>query len=505
MKTRQAGEQTPSRGFSRFLHHDSAYEAVAALSRWFFGTPYVMAVAVALVFMVVSFVVNDMSRPLEWDEAVYLSEAVPSIPDVGFSVHRSRGIVLVAYPYSLLGTTSIAPLRIWLVIVHSLGLGVVVEIWRRLVGPPVLGSALIFGSSWLTLFYSAELSPNLLTGLLLASALGLIILFVRNPGRRLWAGLAVVLLAAGALVRPSDSVWYTFGAIAATTLTAIPLLPVLFIGLAGVGLGWVPWVIEAEMRFGGVLARFRAASEIVGTGAKASIRSHLELLDGPLVGPDPSGAIPWMGVAWLAGLLALSIIVLIRSWGGSSRNESVLPAGAAIGSAFPYVFLTGALAPRFLLPAYLALALVSGQALRVRDLRGVMKLLVWGAAAVVVVASFWQVGVAFDISSEQSGQRQVAQALGLAIGESSQGAACVVASQYGYPQIQVYSGCSGSRMTPDSSNLPYEMKVGITQGMSAFVVFWSEAPGTSPVATWSRTIVDTSSGEVYLYKLGASG
>ena len=463
------------------------------------------ATFVAVVFMITSLAVNDLDRSLDWDEATYLSEALPSIADVGFDAHRARGIVVVAYPFHLLDTTSIAPLRIWLVLVHSVGLGIVVEIWRRIVGAPVLASALIFASSWLALFYSAELSPNLLASLLLAAALGCTLLSVRNRGRVLWAVFAVLFLAAGAFVRPTDSLWYTVGVMATALITALPVLKVLLIAVAGLGLGWFPWVIEAELHFGGTFERLRKASELVSAGIGTSFKDHVLLLDGPLVGPQPSGGIPWFGVAWLAGLLVLSVTVLVRSWGGRARLETVVPAGAAVASAFPYVFLTGALAPRFLLPAYLALALVSGQAFGLKDRKGFVRLLVWAAAAVVAVASLWQITVAIDISSDQLERRQVALDLGLAIKDLSQGTSCVVASQYGYPQIQVYSECNGSRMTLVSPTLPEEVSAGLGEGMTAFVVFWSEAPKSSPVATWPRTIVETSFGGVYVYRFDAPG
>lgn len=226
--------------------------------------------------------------------------------------------------------------------------------WLRILHRPaaVWVAAGLHGSLWITLFYANSAMPNHHTAMGAAAAVGCF-LAPRPRYAGVAAGLAVV-----TLIRPNDGV-----AVAVPLLLAAVLMPALrghgrlwgrlSAVAAGLVAGALPWVVEAEVRFGGVHSRLAEADEVQG-GLRAvfSLGAHFTALDGPLLcRPCTDDSVRLPATEWW-GLLPL--LVGLGLWAERRARRSTAPLWPAVA---PYLFLVPYAAPRFLLPAYALLAL----------------------------------------------------------------------------------------------------------------------------------------------------
>jgi hypothetical protein len=164
-------------------------------------------------------------------------------------------------------------------------------------------------------------------------------------------------------------------------------------------LGWLPWIVEAFLRFGGPITRLRSAAETGPHGLSFSTTNLLafpRLLDGaPLyfsgTSPAQAGPLRMVFVLWLAALVVL-VLLGIPAAAAQRRLPEILTAllPAALLAVF-YLTITAVTALRFVLPVIALLALVVATALvqAVRMSRGRARTLV-----AVVVA----VGVLTDVA-----------------------------------------------------------------------------------------------------------
>ncbi|CAM5235640.1 hypothetical protein [Streptomyces canarius] len=171
----------------------------------------------------------------------------------------------------------------------------------------------------------------------------------------LWglAGSAAVM----AWMRPVDAVWAT-----------VPLLALglarrhrraLLVLLAGLAAGAAEWVIEAYASYGGLARRLSDGSAIQGgLGWHFAVVDQLRGLGGRTLCRPCTGALPHPLVTlWWFALPVLAALALVVARRGRRRAVTVLPLACAATAAFPYLFLIGYAAPRFLLPAYALLAI----------------------------------------------------------------------------------------------------------------------------------------------------
>lgn len=332
----------------------------------FFGTAQVLLVA---------------DVPLGWDESIYASQTDPRRPALVFSAPRSRGMSWVAAPIQAVAGSTVA-LRVYLAVVASLALYAAYAVWLR-VRPDgsVPLAALGFSTLWLTVFYGPSTMPNVAIALAGVFAAGTLVCASREIGPHWlpWAGGAAV--AAATMIRPGDVVPLA-GALGVAVLAhrpwrrrAVGLLAPLVVGAA---VGAVPWLVEAQLRYGGVPARVYRALSTQGTGERFVPDYQLRALDGPLLCRPCERAtqpIPLWGVLFWAALVALvavAVWVVVRRRRQVLADATLLPAWAGGVLALPYLLLVGYAAPRFMLPVYALLALPVGQALHhlVTDPRG---------------------------------------------------------------------------------------------------------------------------------------
>ncbi len=350
-------------------------------------------VGVAAAFSVAQLAFVAPHLGLSWDEVVYVSQLSIHAPAATLDPARARGVSLLAAPVTML-TSSILALRIYLSLLSGVGLLLALLAWRRLRPAWLLALAgVCYASLWTAQYYGPQAMPDEwvafsvfgAVGLFLrASAAGRVVPAVPAPsdsgpatphsaqilgflrGRQgLLAGLAAC-LAVAALVRPGDAL-YVAAALGIAVL-AVPrfrqasLLAAVVLGFAG---GAAEWVIEAYVRYGGLLARLHAAAaEQGGFGVYAGWWAELRALNGPtLCRPCTVGLRdPVVGLWWLA-LPVIVVLGVLAAHRAGRLASSALAACCGLAAAFQYLFLVNYAAPRFLLPAYLLLAIPVADAL----------------------------------------------------------------------------------------------------------------------------------------------
>ncbi|MFF5706107.1 hypothetical protein ACFY7H_27040 [Streptomyces sp. NPDC012794] len=319
-----------------------------------FLAPVAAAYAVAQLLLAVP------GTGLGWDETVYVSQVSRDAPAAFFSAPRARGITYLVAPVAAL-TPSVTALRIYLVLLSSGALLICLWVWRRLLPAPVLALAgVLFTGLWPTLFYGSRAMPNLWVAFGALLTVGCFLRAARDPGDRLALAGTVAGAALAALMRPSDAVWLVLPLACAACAVRTGRRLALVVALAvGALLGAAEWVIEAELRYGGLLARLHRADEIQGgIGWHPAFGDHLRALGGrTLCRPcDGPGSHPLTVLWWfiLPPAAAGGLVVAYRA--GRLRGVLV-PTAAAVSLAAPYLLTIGYAAPRFLLPAYALLSL----------------------------------------------------------------------------------------------------------------------------------------------------
>ncbi|MFE2510955.1 hypothetical protein ACFXC9_21270 [Streptomyces naganishii] len=341
--------------------------------------------AVAAAFVLAQLVLVRPGMGLGWDETVYVSQVSPHAPAAFFSAPRARGVSLLVAPIAS-WSSSTALLRVYLALLSGLGLYLALRAWRGLFPSGVLALAgALYASLWVTLFYGPQAMPNYWVAIGALVCAGCL-LRVRADGRT--AGRAAVraatrarmrapagggdraalsgLVASAALMawmRPVDAAWVALPLLAlALYERAWKALAALLAGLAA---GAAEWVIEAYTAYGGLLQRLSDGSAIQGgLGWHFAVVDQLRSLGGRALCRPCTGALPNPAVtAWWFVLPLLAAGGLVLAVRARRTRPTLVALACAATAAFPYLFLIGYAAPRFLLPAYALLAVPVADAL----------------------------------------------------------------------------------------------------------------------------------------------
>ncbi|AWI32482.1 hypothetical protein [Streptomyces tirandamycinicus] len=322
--------------------------------------------AVAAVFTLVQLVLSVPGVGLGWDETVYVSQVSTEAPAAFFSAPRARGITYLVAPFTAV-TPSVAALRVCLAVLSGCALFVALRAWRGLLPTVVAATGgALFAGLWVTVFYGPQVMPNLWVAFGALAAVGCFLRAARdsrNGGALTGLGAAVAFTA---LMRPADAVWLVLPlAAAALVLRVRHRIPLIAAPAAGAALGWAGWIAEAYLRYGGLGARLRRASEIQGhLGLHFAVDDHVRALGGrTLCRPCD---VAWQHPAASLWFLALPVIVaagVLAARRTAYRTEIAVATAAGVSMAVPYLFTVDYAAPRFLLPAYALLALPAAVAL----------------------------------------------------------------------------------------------------------------------------------------------
>ncbi|GHH82901.1 hypothetical protein [Streptomyces capitiformicae] len=409
---------------------------------------------VAAGFCLLSAVLVPLTLPLGWDEIVYASRFGSYGPATPFSAPRTRGVPLLLAPIASWSDSTVL-LRVWLLLLAGGALWLGFRPWLRILHRPAAAwvAAGLYGSLWITLFYAGSAMPNHYTAMGATAAVGCF-LAPRPRYAGVAAGLAVV-----TLMRPNDGV-----AVAVPLLLAAVLMPTLRghgrlrgrlpAVAAGLVAGALPWVVEAEVRFGGVRNRFAEADQVQGgLGAVFSLRAHLTALDGPLLcRPCTGDSVRLPVTEWW---VLLPLLVGLGLWAERRARRSTAPlwlaVAVAVATAAPYLFLVPYAAPRFLLPAYALLALPAAVGLlavvhRARTRRSVP------TAAVLALALLGHWGIQAGLVHTHAGIQQRARGdwerIASVLREHGVHPPCVLAGNRSTIPIAHTAGCTVTETDP---------------------------------------------------------
>lgn len=338
----------------------SAYATLAGTRR--LGPPTVSRrsghplAVVAAAFTLAQLVLVRPGLGLGWDETVYVSQLSARAPAAFFSAPRARGISLLVAPITS-WSSSTTLLRIYLAVLSGLALYLALRAWRGLFPVRVLALAgALFASLWVTLLYGPQAMPNywVAVGALAAAGCFLRAWADRSDRAALW-GLAVS-ASLMAWMRPTDAVWVTLPLLA--LIVVVHRWRLLVVLLAGLASGAAEWVIEAYVSYGGLTQRLHEASAIEGgLGWNVAVVDQLRSLGGRALCRPCNVAMPNPAVdVWWLVLPILAVVGLVVAVRARRTAATLVPLACAATAAFPYLFMIGYAAPRFLLPAY---ALVS--------------------------------------------------------------------------------------------------------------------------------------------------
>lgn len=447
---------------------------------------------VGLLFVVAQLALVPLGRDLENDEAVYLSQVSRFTVPAPWEAHRAWGVALLLLPVGML-TESVLAMRVYLVLVSAVALVLAFRPWLRVLPHPAAAvAAVLFGSSWVTLFYASEASPNLYVGLAGVAAVGYVARLLAQPAdRTALVGLAAA-LACAALFRPTDSVWLSLPALAVAALGLRTQWRTVSAVVVGLAVGWAPWLVEAFVRFDGPLARFEAARAPAGSGFGFTLSKHLRLLDGDRTccfSEDRVPYVPVPGLLWWVGLSLLAVLgpVLVRS--RAARRGAALALGTGVVITLAYLVLTRFAVSRFMLPTYALFAVPASLALvaAVRRFRTPAAARL-GLAVVVLVGAAdltWHSSVARKIGRDEVQARAAFPVLAQALRARGLVPSCVLLGQRSQ-NIGYHADCvSGGTGTSRDLRNPARARQALRDGHRVAYLWRGGLPRNSYLREWT--------------------
>lgn len=418
-----------------------------------------LLLAVTIGYVVAQLFAVRPGMPIGSDEAVYVTEVYPGIVPAGWGPQRARGVPWLISPATLF-SPSITVIRIYLLLVLGLLMFIGFRAWLPVLGMRAVGASALFAAQWTTFFNGTQILPDLPVALSSIAAAGYLAQHLsarlddQVRRRALWKAAAWVV--AAAIFRPTDAIFLTVGLLAISLTSNLRLLLVrdAFLG-AGLVVGWLPWAIEAQARFGGVLARTHAASSlarVTGSVHFATLHSYLTLALS--AHPNPS-RIDFDYLYW--AILAAGIVIAVGRAAVSGDRTAAVAAIAGVVSGSQYLLFAPVVDPRYLLAAYGLVDITLVAVIPALPTLRMLRVSGWVATAAIFVAfavyNFHSARV--DGNAEYRGNSQYIQ-IAATLRKLAPNGPCFFASRYGHPEITFESGCVGAVISPwqDAIYLP---------------------------------------------------
>ena len=258
--------------------------------------------------------------------------------------------------------------------------------------------------------------------------------------------LASTLLAVLALFRPTEATAVT-GVLAFYVLVFKRpswrvLLPL------GLAIGWLPWVIEMSVRFGGTVNALREAgtAHFALTSVGENVRRYLAYTNGVNGGPNAQ-QIPPAGVLWWSWLFLMTIVALARGRSAIAHAGVLLCSLGALALGTQYVVFVSALAARYLLPALAFLSVPAAVGV-VSLIRGGVRARIAGVLALLLVIPWavWQANVAHKVEVQEATYDESFRVVGLALKQLTGGRPCAFIALHGTAEVALASGCEGTQV-----------------------------------------------------------
>ena len=410
----------------------------------------VLLAAVAAALAVAQLVLGPLRLDYGWDETVYVSQVARHVPAAFFSAPRARGVTLLVAPIAALTTDPVA-IRLFLIAVSAVGLVLAFRVWRPVLGArSVVVAALLFAALWQVQVYGSEVYPNYWIGLLAVAGAGWAVRV--EPDRRTPLIASAACLVGVTLLRPGDAGWLWLALLLGARLHVPWRKARLALwSTAALVVGFVPWAIEAELRYGGLLRRLGKSSATEG-----GLSPHLGLLYearaayGPLLcRPCTGAAHPLVLSLWWVLAAGLAVWVVYAHLGRPLFAPLAMVTGAAAAMATPYMLLVGYSAPRFLLPAFALGSIPVGHAVvdLVRPPGRPHRLRMIGVAVAVTGFVVGEAAATRGISSFENTRRDNYRLTASALRAHGISAPCLVVGRSS-PPIGFEAGCSSEGRAP---------------------------------------------------------
>lgn len=480
--------------------HPSAEPVYSTRARLLSGRGQELAlVLVGIVFFILQLALFPRPFGLSIDEANYLAKADPGAPELNWTAPRAWGMPVLAAPVALF-SAHVDVVRGYFAVLSSAGLVAAFWPWLRVLRPyaSTLG-ALLFSTTWVTLFFGSQVMPNLYVGLAAVAVVGLFLRVVQDPA---WwrVGLAGAVAALLALIRPTDSVLVVAPVVGfALVVPRLRRLAPLVTLVVGGALGWLPWIVEAFLRFGGPIARLQSAEEAGPHGLSVDLTNLLafpRLLDGsPLYfrgdSPADAGPVQLVFALWLAALLAFVVIGLVAAAAQRRLLEVLLLAVPAAVLAVFYLMLTSFTALRFVLPVFALLSpVVATGLLHVLSMtRGRVRAFATPALAVCVVGHVAGMAVMAGMYLDRSTvSRDVELAVAAALRPLVDREQCLVVGEDSQPTAY-YLGCRVQQGKNPITSPPPRVIDAQAAGWDVVAYLPGPPPPDSYLATWQTVDV----------------
>jgi len=474
--------------------------------------------AVSLGVVVAHAVVAGLDRPINWDEAIHVSQVNPAVPPVFMEPHRTRGLSLLVAPVAVFDPSMVA-LRLYLLLLGAAGTYAAFATWIRTIGIAAPIAAVVYSSFWITVFYSVEVLPNHPAALLTVALTGLFVVGVERPLERRQVLSVGVLMLLFASIRPPDAVMVGIGLalVAALSRRRELAAPTAAAAVGGI-LGVLPWLLEGWFRFGfAPWQTVRSAGEYsVATGRTNLLPLYLQHIEtrlrcaGGCVEDFVDAGAGWQlppirSTLFLLAAALLAVVAVVAS--GARRWIAGVPLLVVVPVLAFYGYAGGAMNQRYLLLVYamaLLPAAIGFRAVwyhlardRARRRLGVRILLV----GLVAITCWWSTSIALE-RFERPSTRDRAYELGqrLAAETGRIGADCALAARINYPQLQYWSGClataagraqDGELQPPLGELGSYvDLAAAAARGAELYAVDREALRDGSPLATWERVDPD---------------
>ncbi|GAA2901296.1 hypothetical protein GCM10010517_67100 [Streptosporangium fragile] len=449
-------------------------------------SPVVLLALVSLFYGLAQLTVVSVHMGIGWDESIYASQYAAHTPPADFSAPRAQGMPLLVAPVVAL-TDSVVALRAYLTVLSSLALFGAFLVWTRVRrGYAVPLAAALFAGCWLSLFYGNEAMPNLYVALGTVAATGFFLIdrsraVTTGRGSRAAAAGLAGSLAAVSLMRPSDALVVAVPMAAMALLVRPRRIPSLAAILIGLGVGWGEWLIEAELRFGGVAARMRGAEEANLTGLTVSVLEHARALDGPSLcrWNVDCGDVSPVALAWWLTIPLITLVGLWAAWRDHRPGPVLLATATGLAIAAPYLFYVDYAAPRFLMPAYalLSIPIAEGAIALARAGRPPLRHVAAALAGVGLLAHFALQGTyAYRMSAITFERRERVDLATEELRRMGVRAPCVVYGQSGV-QIGYMLGCRSQGLTRGfPAEQPPRVRQALKDGVQLVMVYSGARP-----------------------------
>ncbi len=455
-----------------------------------------------------------LDRPINWDEAIHVSQVNPAVPPVFMEPHRTRGLSLLVAPVAAFDPSMVA-LRLYLLLLGAAGTYAAFATWVRTIGIAAPIAAVVYSCFWITVFYSVEVLPNHPAALITVALTGLFVVGLEGELERRQLLVVGGLMLLFASIRPPDAVMVGIGLalVAVVSRRRELVAPTAAAAIGGI-LGVLPWLLEGWLRFGfAPWQTVRSAGEYsVTTGRTNLLPLYLEHIEtrlrcaGGCVDDFVAAGAGWQlppirSTLFLAAAALLVIVAVAAS--GVRRWIVGVPLVVVVPVLAFYGYAGGAMNQRYLLPVYAMALLPVGIGLRAvwhhlgrdrtRTRVGVRIVLV----GLVAITCWWSTSLTlerFDRPSTRDRAYELGQLLAAETGRV--GADCALAARVNYPQLQYWSGClataagraqDGELQPPLGELGSYvDLAAAAARGADLYAVDREDLRDGSPLATWER-------------------